>query len=681
MNNRVIYKTIGAALISAALISCNESQGEQVEPTSGSTITIATKSTDITSGDLLQIDNVTTGASAQYTYNGSSWSSSEPLVWPDDSADAVELLAYIVADGATSSTITLGAAGSTLDQQDALDNSDFLYYYNDAVVRSTSTSIDIDLEHKMAKVIVSVAVGNSGTVVSGLSMSSPASMSFEGGVWSPSSDNLTVAAHAEGTTYTMYVTPHTWQTPTVTLATDQGEIVASYDTAITLAAGKEYSIAIRTSTDSTTAQFESNFTVKDWGTSTNLGAASSAVVWDGTIAEGYGGGSGTADDPYLINDPSELAYMAWFVNYTSDTTSTSSKTTSYQNVYFEITADFDLNNLPWTPIGDDSLASFGGSIDGCDHTIYNMNVDTSSDSNMYAGLFGSCTAPSSGNGYIKNITLVDPTVVSTGQNTGAFIGYSQNYLALSNCSVIGGSVTNLSGANTKYVGGIIGNAFLMYNSITECKVIGTKVSGAGYHCVGGLAGRFRSGATMTGCVVSGVEVVNDAPSTNTNYCAGALIGEAHENTATDLISEITGCSVSGTVTCGYSYAGGLIGYSNSYPIITACYSEVTITGDSSYKGGLIGAMKVVAEFSEVNTNINTVFTTWQGGSAIGVVFASSSSVTDPLDGDNNGSMKVNDIGSDEQEAMNTALDSAGYSWEFVASSLYEGIPYILQSKN
>ena len=39
-----------------------------------------------------------------------------------------------------------------------------------------------------------------------------------------------------------------------------------------------------------------------------------SAIWDGSIAAGFAGGSGTEDDPYLISYGSELAYLAQQVN-------------------------------------------------------------------------------------------------------------------------------------------------------------------------------------------------------------------------------------------------------------------------------------------------------------------------------------------------------------------------------
>ncbi|MDO4544397.1 MAG: hypothetical protein Q4C01_07590 [Clostridia bacterium] len=58
-------------------------------------------------------------------------------------------------------------------------------------------------------------------------------------------------------------------------------------------------------------------------------------IWDGTIATGYAGGSGTESDPYLIENGAQLAYLAQQVgageNYSS-------------GKYFKLTAHIYLND-------------------------------------------------------------------------------------------------------------------------------------------------------------------------------------------------------------------------------------------------------------------------------------------------------------------------------------------------
>ena len=76
-------------------------------------------------------------------------------------------------------------------------------------------------------------------------------------------------------------------------------------------------------------------------------------VWDGSIAESFAGGTGTEDDPYLIEDGSQLAYLAQQVN--SGNSGYYYKLTNDIVLNNEVlTIDFELSGTPvnqWTPIG------------------------------------------------------------------------------------------------------------------------------------------------------------------------------------------------------------------------------------------------------------------------------------------------------------------------------------------
>lgn len=72
-------------------------------------------------------------------------------------------------------------------------------------------------------------------------------------------------------------------------------------------------------------------------------ASAMTQVWDGTVAESYTGGTGTADDPYIISSAAELAYMSAQVGAGVDL-----------NAYYKLGADITFNeNL----LGEDGLLS------------------------------------------------------------------------------------------------------------------------------------------------------------------------------------------------------------------------------------------------------------------------------------------------------------------------------------
>ncbi len=103
-------------------------------------------------------------------------------------------------------------------------------------------------------------------------------------------------------------------------------------------------------------------------------------AWNGSTAAAFAGGTGTAEDPYQIANGAELAYLASSVN--------SGET--YEDKYFVLTANINLNGLPWTPIansfsdalfGGTDYRIFAGNFDGKGYTISNVSIG----SRMYLG--------------------------------------------------------------------------------------------------------------------------------------------------------------------------------------------------------------------------------------------------------------------------------------------------------
>ena len=84
-----------------------------------------------------------------------------------------------------------------------------------------------------------------------------------------------------------------------------------------------------------------------------------SAIWDGSIAAGFAGGSGTEDDPYLISNGSELAYLAQQVNSGN----------SYENVHFKLTNDIYLNDTTDWELWGTTGSSSAGKADTCDEAI------------------------------------------------------------------------------------------------------------------------------------------------------------------------------------------------------------------------------------------------------------------------------------------------------------------------
>ena len=133
-------------------------------------------------------------------------------------------------------------------------------------------------------------------------------------------------------------------------------------------------------------------------------ALAQTSVWHGdrTI---WTRGTGSENDPFLIESADNLAFLAYVVNKGYDT----------RGLYFRLTTDIDLNgseDLQWVPIGsgylgnwfnedgcyrgissgsfyDAAFPCFRGHFDGGEHSISNIYIDNSENEyGNYVGLFG-----------------------------------------------------------------------------------------------------------------------------------------------------------------------------------------------------------------------------------------------------------------------------------------------------
>lgn len=211
---------------------------------------------------------------------------------------------------------------------------------------------------------------------------------------------------------------------------------------------------------------------------------------------------------YQISSKEELAWLAQEVN--------EGRGGSYHAV---LTNDIDLENEPWTPIGN-YPNKFQGSFDGQGHTVSGLNVSSAE----YAGLFG----------YVQGGSIEN--VVTRGEVAGS-----------------------------RYAGGVVGHAGAN-TSIRNCgNEAAVTVSASYYAYAGGVLGYSTGEGILSGCYSLG----SVTASTNAGGIAGYTSGMSIENSYN-----------LGTVT-GKSNAGGIRGNmgSSSGPI-RGCYNTGSILGDS-----------------------------------------------------------------------------------------------------
>ena len=285
------------------------------------------------------------------------------------------------------------------------------------------------------------------------------------------------------------------------------------------------------------------------------------TVWDGGIATSFAGGSGTEQDPYLIETGAQLAYLAAAVNQGN----------TFYHEYFRLVHSIDLGGLEWTPIGGEQYVynariyyrSFDGFFDGNGHAVSGFAITETY--HNYVGLFGYV----SNGGAIGNLAVKDFTVSLPDRSTMSYVGGLVGYISgdLVNCCATGDvrvefAITD-SFAYKNYVGGLAGHNS---GTITACFATGdvrvTVVSGTMFSSelrVGGLVGDNIFGE-ITNCYatgdVYGYACANTHDTGDANAYVGGLVGYG---------GTVRSCFAAGNVTAvaegtkPYAYAGGLAG--------------------------------------------------------------------------------------------------------------------------
>lgn len=262
--------------------------------------------------------------------------------------------------------------------------------------------------------------------------------------------------------------------------------------------------------------------------------------WDGNVANGFSEGNGTKENPYLISDASQLAFLAKEVN----------AGTNYSGVYLQLVTDIDLNSLPWEPIGNDKNY-FAGNFQGNGKTISNMSIDLTDRPNV--GLFGT----------IDNGAIVEG-------------------LKLDESCSISAEITTTFQASA-FVGGIAG---LNHGTIKQCSnsaIIKLEAEGNANafgisYYTGGIAG--ESYGPIEECFNLGnVSCIQPTTVYNSTTYAGGITGAQFNN-------PIQNCYNMGNITSQPYYAGGIAGQGASK--ISNSYSTGKLESPWSLSGGISG---------------------------------------------------------------------------------------------
>lgn len=288
----------------------------------------------------------------------------------------------------------------------------------------------------------------------------------------------------------------------------------------------------------------------------------------------YGGGNGTAENPYIISYYDQLLRL------------------SEQGAkgYFVQTADIAFpRNTDRNPISTKKITR-GYENKSYDYFVYDGQGYSIKNISGDGGLFGTIAA-----GTIQNV-VVDGANIKAGKNKNLgvicneIVSYAypstdtDEYFSTGNTRIIGCKVLNskITADGAENIGGICGFG----GDISDCMADGITVSGG--KSIGGIVG---NACTVTGCIANNITVSGSAVSAGgiagTAYCVELFNSGEKPHCAG---GSIIGCGVR-TFTSTAENSGGIVGTATAHNVsayIKSCYAaNIYLNGTNN--GGIAGA--------------------------------------------------------------------------------------------
>lgn len=287
-------------------------------------------------------------------------------------------------------------------------------------------------------------------------------------------------------------------------------------------------------------------------------------------AQNYAGGSGTKNDPYLISNDMELAKLARDVN-------NGNTSQAFLGKYFKLTADIDLKNGIWMPIGkyynygkdNGNNRLFFGKFDGNGHVIKNMHIQwEGTDAWSAWGLFSTLQGSSSTNLTTVTNLIIENAVVEKkpgfkpygpGYNVGVVAGEIYGNTELSNIIIRGSEIKDNDETyeinNESKIGGISGNVqtdsknetFRIFNIAADTQINMLKNTSVfnNKFCIAQGFGRFSYNMKGGDNIIeptniylfgNGIEVKSSNSETNKNINKGGITANCqNENNAKNML--------------------------------------------------------------------------------------------------------------------------------------------------
>ena len=323
----------------------------------------------------------------------------------------------------------------------------------------------------------------------------------------------------------------------------------------------------------------------------------SEVVETSETADIFAGGTGTEEDPFVIETEEQFRAFADSVNDGS--------AGGYPGVFIQLDTDIDLEGDAWSPIGnmgdmEGYTTIFSGSFDGSGHTISNLSLEEG-DGSVGVGLFGVIT------GSVSNLNVRDFTVTvegETSQAISAVVGYlmfgSIENVSAAGCEVTGNNCTGIIVGGEQYA--TLQNLTVEDSTVTvinDNDFSGGQLVQIDIAEVGGLIVGGAFGGNIYDCTAQGtVQATGNEP-----------VGMGGIGGCLELMDNVVNCDADVIISSpkGGHAIGGLCGYSGThsdanvtmeefgvavtnYPaVIKDC--DVTVQMDvpgATHVGGLVG---------------------------------------------------------------------------------------------
>lgn len=334
------------------------------------------------------------------------------------------------------------------------------------------------------------------------------------------------------------------------------------------------------------------------------------------IAGQWGGGDGSAANPYLISTAADLQLLTIRVG---------DATAPYADKHYRQVANIDVTGVEVGPIGiymydestglNSSSLPFKGVYDGGNYTISGLTNNNTSAAAY--GLFGYTEGAT-----LKNINIKDSNITSSYINVGALVGVafnttfeninvdatvngtaavkfiepadSKDYVGsyvggvagyVNGCTMDGVTFSGAAKSTSQLCGGIV--AYAAGTKFNKCTLAKGATVDAGSHFCGGIAARARFVTTFDNCVVDGcVSNYTD------NYTGGITAHLTSGYAKNCLISQLACISSRG------DHTGGIVGALQPFETLNAegtngtahvidCINYAFIPGEDNV-GGIVG---------------------------------------------------------------------------------------------